>query len=336
MVEDYSYYSEIQNIEFYVLGSEENFIDSSVSVTNKELFKGDLPVNNGVYAPNMGTTSYDWNCSSCFLGKGFCSSHSGSIDLRFPVKSPLFRESILKWLKIICFSCGRLLINKDINVASSRLLIEYVKLAKGVDKCPHSDCGAIHPNISKDKFEQNTFYAEYKSGNFTKKEELYNHLIREIFGRISNETVRKMQKSENSHPKNFILDIIRVAPNAIRPDIRKVGGSRSNNSDITALTKNIVEINELLPLEIPDLNEISKELREMYFNLDITYYEMIKGSSATNNQVRLVTATNKVPSSIASRIPKKTGRVRRNLLGKRTRYMLRSVNGYGRQQVTAL
>ena len=70
----------------------------------------------------------------------------------------------------------------------------------------------------------------------------------------------------------------------------------------------MVEINELLPLEIPANNEISKELREMFFNLDITYYELVKGSSASSNQVRLVSAINRVPSSIASRIPKKSGK----------------------------
>jgi DNA-directed RNA polymerase beta' subunit len=55
----------------------------------------------------------------------------------------------------------------------------------------------------------------------------------------------KMQKPLTAHPKKFILDIIRVPPNTIRPDIRRIGGSRSNNNDITALTKNIVEINEV-------------------------------------------------------------------------------------------
>ena len=63
----------------------------------------------------------------------------------------------------------------------------------------------------------------------------------------------------------------------------------------------------------------------MYFNLDMTYYEMIKGSSISSNQVRMITNTNKTPNSIANRIPKKEGRIRRNLMGKRVRYMMRSV-----------
>jgi DNA-directed RNA polymerase II subunit RPB1 len=322
---DHSYYSEIKKLDFYVLGSEENYIDSAVTVTNKELFKGEIPVNNGCYDPNMGTTSYSFDCGTCLLPKSKCSGHPGSIDLLYPVKSPLFRDSILKWLKVICFKCGRLLINKDVNVARNRLLIEYVKLAKAVDICPYEDCGEPHPTVAKDKFEPAKFFVEYKV-KYGKREELFNHQIRDILGRISNESVLKMQKPIKSHPKNFMLDIIRVAPNTIRPDIRRVGGSRSNNNDITALTKNIVEINEQLPLEIPEIAEISKEQREMYFNLDLTYYEMIKGTSATNNQVRMMTTTNKAPSSIASRIPKKSGRVRKNLMGKRTRMMVRSVS----------
>lgn len=321
---DYSSYSEIKKVDFYILGSEENLVDSAVNVTNKDLFKGDLPIINGCYDAAMGTTSYAYNCTTCSLSKGRCPGHSGSIDLHYPVKSPLFRDSILRWLKVVCFKCGRLLVNRNISIASSRLLMEHVRIAKTIDICPYEDCREEHPAISKDKFEQAKFYIEYKSSR-SKKEELFNHQIRDILDRISDETVLFMQKPLKSHPKKFMLDIVRVAPNTIRPDIRRIGGSRSNNNDITALTKYIVEINDHLPLEIPPIHEISKELRQMYFTLDITYYEMIKGASATNNQVRLSTNTNKPPSSIASRIPKKTGRIRKNLMGKRVRYMLRSV-----------
>ena len=79
------------------------------------------------------------------------------------------------------------------------------------------------------------------------------------------------------------MEYLRAPPNAIRPDIRRLGGSRSNNNDITALLKNIVEINDVLPLEIPNVNEISKDIHEMYFNLDMTYHELVKGATASNN-----------------------------------------------------
>ena len=322
---DFTYYNKIETLSFYVLGSDENIQDSNVVITNKELFKSDLPVPEGVYDAHMGTTDHMWICETCGNTKALCPGHFGSIDLQYPVKSPLFREFILKWLKVVCFKCGTLLSDKILKIAKSKLLSEYVKISRNINICSKAGCNEPHPTVSKDKFEQAIFYVEYSDGKFGKKEELYNHEIKQILERISDDTVRFLGKPSRSHPKNFILDTIRAAPNTIRPDIRRVGGNRSNNSDITALTKNIIEINELLPAEIPPKEKIDKDLREMYFNLDMTYYEMIKGTSGTGNQVRMITNTNKTPNSIANRIPKKEGRIRRNLMGKRVRNMMRSV-----------
>ncbi len=325
MTTNYAYYSEIKELEFYVLGTEENYIDAAVNITNKELFKGELPVQGGIYSPEMGTSDYSWNCQTCFNQKGKCDTHPGALECRYPVKSPLFKDNILKWLKVICFKCGRLVVNKEIHVAKTKLLNEYVKLAKNVLECPWTDCREPRPVITKDKYRPLVFYAEYGGGKNSRREELYNHHIRDILGRITDQTVQSAGKPVKCHPRNFILDIIRVPPNGVRPDIRRINGSRSNNSEITALMKNLVEIKEVLPIEIPPNNEINNNINQMYFNTDMTYYGMVKGSTSTNNQVRLMTTTNKTPMSIAARIPKKTGRIRKNLMGKRTRFMMRSV-----------
>lgn len=320
---DFTYYNKVHTLSMYVLGDEENDIDSSITVRNKELFKGDFPISEGVYDAHMGTTDHKWLCETCGNTKSECPGHSGSCELRYPVKSPLFRENILKWLKVTCFQCGSLLSDKIIKAPRPKILTEYVKISRTISICPK--CQAPHPLVSKDKFEQANFYAEYSDTKFSKKIELFNHEIKQILGRISDETVNFLGKPNRSHPKNFILSTIRIAPNPIRPDIRRVGGNRSNNSDVTALTKNIIEINESLPEDIPEKDKIDKDLREMYFNLDMTYYELVKGSSGTGNKVRMLTNTNKTPNSIASRIPKKEGRIRKNLMGKRVRYMMRSV-----------
>jgi DNA-directed RNA polymerase II subunit RPB1 len=165
-------------------------------------------------------------------------------------------------------------------------------------------------------------YIKISSG-LPRKEELFNHHIRDIFGRISDETVLKVGKPARCHPKNFILSIIRVPPNTIRPDIRRVGGPRSNNNDTTILACYISKLNATIPKTIPDV--ISKDEKEAYFGLDMAHYELVKGSSSSGNQVRLVTTSNKPPSSLASRAPGKSGRLRKNLMGKRTWKMFRSV-----------
>lgn len=320
---DFSYDSSVHTLSFYVLGQEENITDSKIAITSKELFKADLPIAGGIYDAHMGTTDHMWLCETCGNNKTKCPGHFGSIELKYPVKSPLYRDYILKWLKIICFKCGSILSDRTIKAPKARLLTEYVKISRSISKCP--TCEEPHPLVNKDKFEQATFYAEYSEGGISRKDELYNHEIRDILNRITDDTVNFLGKPLRSHPKKFILETIRVAPNTIRPDIRHIRGNRSNNDDITSLTKNIVEINELLPDEIPTKEKIDKDLREMYFNLDMSYYELVKGSSGSNNQVRMMTNTNKSPTSIANRIPKKVGRIRKNLMGKRVRHMMRSV-----------
>jgi DNA-directed RNA polymerase II subunit RPB1 len=326
MANTFAHTSRVHTISFYVLGTEEAQDDSNVTVTNKEMFKSYLPISEGCYDAHMGTTDHSWLCETCGNVKTVCPGHVGSIDLNYPVKNPLFREQLLKWLKVVCFDCGRLLIEKPMKIPKAKILTEHVKIARNVGRCLYKDCGAVHPMISKDKYANSTFVAEYTDENdITRSEQIFNHEIQEIVNKISDETVKKMGKPLRSHPSKFVLSTIRVAPNTIRPDIRRMGGNRSNNSDITALTKNIIEINEVLPDEIPPRERIHKDLQEMYYNLDSAYYELVKGSSGTGNQLRILTNTNKAPNSIANRIPKKEGRIRRNLMGKRVRHMMRSV-----------
>ena len=58
------------------------------------------------------------------------------------------------------------------------------------------------------------------------REEFFNHQIKNVLEKISDETVLMLGKPINCHPKNFILQTIPVPPNTIRPDIRKIGGSK--------------------------------------------------------------------------------------------------------------
>lgn len=326
----------ICELQYYVLGSEENELDSCSTVTNKELFRNDLPVPGGIMASAMGSTDWSFNCTTCGQTKELCPGHSGILHLRYPVKSPLFRDELLRWLKIICMTCGRPVIKKNVHAISKpRLLTEYTKLSK-VSECEW--CQAPHHNVTKAKHEQAVFYIETTDshGN-VRKEELFNHEILNILNKISDKTLQKLGKKSISHPRKFIITSIRVPSNVIRPDIRRIGGNRSSSNDVTTLLKNMVEINDRLPEEIPEHGRITSELRDMYFTLDMTYYELVRGSSSSANQVRLVTASNKAPGSIAERFPRKEGRIRQNLLGKRVRNMVRSViTGDDRMKVDEL
>jgi DNA-directed RNA polymerase II subunit RPB1 len=318
----------IEDIQFYILGNEENLEDSYVEVNNKDLFRHSMPIPNGIYDAHMGTTDHSWRCQSCFNTKIRCPGHEGHVSLNYPVQSHVYKEDIIQWLKIICFECGNLIIDKLSalkSISRYKRLSEYVKLTRNVEKNINCiKCKALHPHIVRDKNRQVTVWAEFYKGNkIERRYQLFNHMIASIFERISDLTLEKMGKLTMSHPRKLIINIMRVPPNTVRPDIKKIGGGRSNNNDLTTLTKAIVEINNNLPAIIP--KEIANELEVNYTNQDMAYYELVKGTAASSGKNKITTNTNRPPCSLSSRFPTKTGRIRRNLMGGRTWFTARSV-----------
>jgi DNA-directed RNA polymerase II subunit RPB1 len=316
------YNSKSYALSFYVISSEEILEDTNVHIRNKKIMEGDKPAPDGLYDPHMGTTDLSWACHTCRNSKNNCPGHFGSIDLKYPVKSPMFRDELLKWLKITCYNCGKLVVNSKISVSAESMLSELIKNIKSVKDCSH--CGEPHYQVIRDKSKTFTFLRIKEDGKrVIEKKEFFNHEIKAVLEKISDETVLKMGKPLRCHPRNFILTTVNAPPNSIRPDIKRIGGARSSNSDTTSLMKTIFEINEVLPDDIPPIDQISQSLRDAYGNLDMTYYTMVKGGGG--GDVKLITNTSKPPVAIAERFPKKQGRIRRNLMGKRVEYMIRSV-----------
>lgn len=314
--------SRVYDLRFYVLGDEENLLDSNVHITNKEVMKGDIPAVEGIYDAHMGTTDHTWNCATCASNKNQCPGHYGSVDLKYPVKSPMFRDELLKWLKITCYYCGNLVVGIKKHVPDIKRLSEHVKNIRTVKKCPH--CNRTHMQVGKDKYKPAVFYRILEDDRQrAQKLEFFNHEIEQVLDRIKDSTVEYMAKPLTSHPRKFILRTIRAPPNTIRPDIRRIGGARSSNSDTTSLLKTLVEINNQLPDKIPESSKIGQEIKDMYVTLDMTYFALVKGGGGGN--IKLVTNTNKAPVALAERLPKKTGRVRGNLMGKRVGHIIRSV-----------
>lgn len=326
--------SKIKSVQFFPSGTEENNDAGYVRLWNKDIFNKSIPVNGGAYDIRMGTTEMKFRCETCFNTKIDCPGHPGYVKLNYPVKNPFFRDELWKWLKVICIECGYPIIKKELKVPKSQILSEYVKLSRTVEICER--CGATHPKISKDKIRSLRFYMTKK--NTDKKtievqKTLFNHQIEDIVNRIPDEVVLFMGKPLTAHPKKFILRTILAAPNTTRPDIRKIGGGRNNNDDITTMLKNIIEINNNLPKTIPDLSKLGSgneksilgDLVKKYYNLDQHCYDMIRNTTVTGQQFKIVSSSNKPMVSIAQRFAKKEGLFRKNINGKRVGDAARSV-----------
>lgn len=325
-------YSEISSIGLYPSGNKDIKVDSHVIILYQDSMRGNVPYPGGIYDDHMGSTAHEWTCGTCKHDKRLCPGHFGLIPLKYPVLSPMFIKEILKWLKIICFNCGKIIYEfKKTNVRKDKILTEFIKSnartqEKNV-KCIH--CSELHPHIMKDKSDSVSIYMEFYETNSSSPNKgqliahapLYPHQIRNIFKRIDDSTVLDMGKPLIAHPKKFILNVLRGPPNPIRPDVKKIGGGRSNNNDLTVLLQTIVKINNDIPNTIPDV--ITQELGIMIHNLCLATFDLIKGSNNANKRT-IVNNSKKPLTSIAKRWPRKLGRVRRNLMGRRASHMGRS------------
>lgn len=334
--ETYVPYAEVSKLGFYVLSSEDNMRDSNIRVMHQDLFRGGVPYPEGCYDAHMGSTSREWICKTCSYDKKLCPGHYGDYKLNSPVLSPMFMKDIIKWLKVICFNCGKLLVPYvKLKVPRDKILGEYVRITRTPIKnltCIH--CKAVHPHIVKEKtdpisismeaYEQKSVTTAAGKYKLLARAPLYPHMIASIFDKITNNTIEQLGKPSICHPRKFILNVMRVPPNTIRPDVKKINAGRSNSHDFTILLQTIMKINE----QIPNLSTmtnivIDQDLSIQIHNLCLAVYDLIKGSNVTTKR-GIVSASKKPLSSIAKRWPRKTGRIRKNLMGRRTNHMGRS------------
>lgn len=309
-------------MRFSLAGSETNLKDSYVPITSYDLFRNGLPYPGGVYDAHLGSTDHSYKCQTCYNNKKNCLGHDGHLHLNYPVQQPISLNDMRKWLKLICFKCGHPVIEDSqfMKFPKSRRLDEASKLARTMNrKCVHCK-QEVHPIIKKDPQEPLALIAEfYEDKKQTNKYTLYPHMIKQILERISDETVLKMGKCIDSHPRNFVITDIKVPSTVIRPDVKKMGGGRSTNDDLTTMLQYIIKKHETIPPVLP--NEIDQKLAKAIYELNSAYYDFIKGGGANGGRIK--SGSNPL-NSLALRLRGKQGRFRKTQMGKRVRMMCRS------------
>lgn len=312
------YRSGISAVHFYILSQDEIDKLGNVTINNSEIMKLDKPAIGGLYDPHMGTTDSSYNCQTCQNNKINCPGHFGVMELNYPVKHPCFYDELLRWLRIICHNCGKPVVEIRSGFIGDKVK-EAASNTKKVSKCPH--CEQPHRQVIKDKAK----HVVFKRVIIPKKveEDLRNHEIKVILDRISDDTIRQLGILPECSPKNFILTTIPVPPNTLRPDSRKIAGMKSSGSDTTNLLKTIFDTNKFIPSPLPPKEQMTNSISDGMELLDMAYFYMVKGGGG--GEVKLTTSSNKPPVSLMERLGRKQGIIRRNLMGKRVEYMMRSV-----------
>lgn len=335
----------IKSILFDAFSGEEIKKIAEVQVWNNGLYDATAvkPVAHGLIDSRMGPANKKTVCGTCHGGFTDCPGHFGYLKLTLPVFNVGYFNSILNILKCICKACGRILLpekerkeflvktrNPRADVHQKNNIMKNVRnKCKSFSRCPR--CGHNNGNVSKAKSQ----LAVAESFRTTVDESLeecraaLSHLKEKVsFQPIHLLTPSKVlalfkkmpdEDCELLHlgvrPENLIVTEIAIPPAPIRPSVF-VGSGQSNEDGLTAILRNIININSILREDLEGAAPLYNCL-ECWNLLQGFVVEYINSEAPS------------VPESkhrgLVQRLKGKQGRFRCNLSGKRVEFTGRTV-----------
>lgn len=324
-----------KRIKFSVLSPEEIRKMSVVKITESTIYYRGLPNSGGINDALMGTSDRRLLCGTCMKDVKHCQGHIGHIELPFPMYHISFFDTVLKILRMVCFSCSRLCISDsdtilEENETGKNLFSSIYSSAKAKKKCPH--CGMTKPNYIRQSLSIKIDWPndteweceeekQYCNAPFTSKE------AHSILSHVPDEDYITMGFNPKiSHPKNMILTVLVVPPPVTRPAIMQSEGSRSRGqNDLTLklqdINKKCIELRSLL--EGNKNAKLSCDVLEKISKLQFEVFTMVNNS--VRGQKQSTQRSGAPMKSISERIKGKEGRIRGNLMGKRVDFTSRSV-----------
>ena len=277
--------------------------------------------------PRLGTIENNIQCSTCDRFNENCPGHPGIINLPVKIIHPFYKDYVIKVLKCICIHCNNLIMSPELIKEKGFLKLQDNERLKAIAKeseklpCRNPNCGVNYRFKSSRKEEKDFRYLEYtiKKGKLEEKGFLPVDKIKQNFECMT-QTDINMLGFNNNHPKNFIIDFIPVVPLSARP-YDYMNGEKKDNY-LTSLYESVL----LKKIESDQYNNLS--MKEGNYNDIANIYlgNIIKNSDAGNK----VGGRKETGKSIDELIGKKTGLMRKNIMGKRCDYACRTVIGSNR------
>ena len=338
----------IDHIEFDVLGNEEIKGRSALGrnthgIEFAEIHENNEAKTNGLADPRLGTVDNNSICATCTYNTNFCPGHSGHMDLVEPFFHIGFLDHIKKILDCICLKCSRVLIHRNeakiedilkTKIGKARL-IEVANLSKNISYC--ANCGTHVPKIRVEVKKSSatiSVIAETDLENIKdesllvdgKKKISYNltpEIVYEKLKNISDDECRIIGlQPERTRPEYMIHKTFIIPPIAIRPSAKgDFGGGAVMEDGLTHRLVDITKFNyKLLKQKETGGDNVSKYSKDQstllqyhiaaYFDKDL-----ISTPKGDGDKYR----------SLAPGIKAKEGRIRGNLMGKRTDFTARTV-----------
>jgi DNA-directed RNA polymerase II subunit RPB1 len=335
----------IDKIEFTLFGGENILKYSVLDKNGPGLTAAEYNTENGkLLDSRMGITSNESHCRTCGLGISYCPGHFGHLTLAEKMFNIEFFDLVILILRCVCINCSKLLIYKNENELIEILktkkgkyrLAEIKKMIKSVKFCSkeHYGCGHPVPKIKSEKKKTTVeikIIAEYtlndaENENIITKESLPAKRVYNILNNISFQDCMILGINKNkSNPKDLIHHYFPIAPVPVRPSVKGDFMSSTTKEDHTTIKiADILKAND----RVKKYNEMSNGDTEKFYQDNISYLLYHLATYYDNESLKLPQSEQKggmVTKSMSNRLKGKEGRLRTNLMGKRTDFTARTV-----------
>lgn len=327
----------VKSIQFCILSPEDMAAISVVLVDSAEAFESGVVKEGGLFDLKMGPLDNKEKCHTCARGVKDCPGHFGHIELEYPCINPGQIDCAIQIAKCVCFHCSRLLLDKK-NPKYKHLMAipnpktrmdQLLKLVKNKSECdfPYKDpvtkqiknggCRKRIPIIK--HIDTITLATHY--GEDTKKEPLSSEQLYNILRRIDPEDYEILGCDQKFiKPHWMILQHLLVPPVCLRPSNTSNVAARGED-DLTYKLSEILKFNtsiKKLRANGDPKNELPACIQLLQHHV-ATYIDNSIGQQTANQR------GGRPIKGLAQRLEKKEGRVRGNLMGKRTDFAARTV-----------
>ena len=320
-------YKYVDSIKFGLISPDMISKMAKAKIVTPELYdKEGYPVDGGLMDVRLGVIDPGLRCKTDGQKLKDCYGHFGYIDLARPVIHIHFTKVIQDLLRSTCKECGRILI-PDGKVEDYKEELERIEKEQGhserrdrikviirklrkLMECPH--CGAEQKKVSLDK-----------PTNYMEEERRLSPIeIRSRLEKIPDGDLKVFGINPDvARPEWMVLTKLLVPPVPMRPSITLESGERSED-DLTHKLTDIVRINQRL---FENINAGAPEIiiEDLW---DLLQYHVT--TFHDNNVSQLPPARHRsgqTLKTLSGRIKSKEGRIRGNLIGKRTNFSARTV-----------
>lgn len=325
---------EVRKLTFGLLSAEEIRAMSAFEVKESKVAASNLY--NTVYDPRSGPLK-NGTCETCGENHINCPGHFGHIELNTPIIHPMFLNHVVNLLKVFCSECFNCILSKDhlelygiMNLNTEQRFETILERIKKMTEC--TNCGAV-----KDDYKYVPSDPEYHSIyriSSDKNEPNVKFSVEAIMTTFENLNTDVVQLLGITEPKRFILTTFPVIPICCRPYV--ISDGNICDDDLTTQLIEIVKNNNLIVnhttsrgVMVQGNHNNSSEPKALSKNVKVVNNLKFRILTYCNNSQGDAThaTTGRPIKGIKERITGKDGRIRANLLGKRSEQSGRTVVG---------